>query len=510
MRIATACLQCRDAKIRCKTASGSTGCLQCSKRGTACSLVVKQQHDTLPRHNSETLLPSLEDRIQIVDLYLRNVHDKPHTLFHEPTLRRQVAQDALCGKILYALLSLGARFAPKSNVDARRAAFAAESRRLLKEDLEHASLENVQASLLNSEFFVGEGNHEAEAIYFAIAVRMSQYLRLDQQRPKDNAVTRETRLRVWWSTYIVDLWVSSGFDLSRNISSDTLPSLPMAEDAFKLLKPDDPQSSMQQRPVGIWTYICQLSPSFAKINQLHHTLVRGHFQNDKIELLVLEIAADFDHFASNLPTQLQLTHDNLRSHAERGEGQTFVALHLAFFHYSTLLYYHYLDRPRPAPAIDQVFAERCKNYAIALSELIEITMVLSGCEALYVVVGHLTIVSSSVLLHTLLFGNEIQLPQARHHLQINFKKLLELSRFWPVVEKEKDKLFLFQDACLQSLQAHRMDAWMVKFLLNYALPLENRLPDGAESSTVPAWHSTLSERTMETTKALSTLRQQIP
>jgi hypothetical protein len=45
----------------------------------------------------------------------------------------------------------------------------------------------------------------------------------------------------------------------------------------------------------------------------------------------------------------------------------------------------------------------------------------------------MTTVSSSVLLHTLLFGTEDELAQSRRCLHANFEALLELEQFWPGV-----------------------------------------------------------------------------
>ncbi|GLI81665.1 hypothetical protein PoHVEF18_010052 [Penicillium ochrochloron] len=60
-----------------------------------------------------------------------------------------------------------------------------------------------------------------------------------------------------------------------------------------------------------------------------------------------------------------------------------------------------------------------------------------GCEAVYPTVGHMAIVSSSVLLHNLLFGEENELPPSRHCLEANFEALLELEEYWPVVKTMK-------------------------------------------------------------------------
>lgn len=45
----------------------------------------------------------------------------------------------------------------------------------------------------------------------------------------------------------------------------------------------------------------------------------------------------------------------------------------------------------------------------------------------------MAIVSSSVLLHTLLFGEENEIAQSHHCLKANFEALLELKGYWPNV-----------------------------------------------------------------------------
>jgi hypothetical protein len=45
----------------------------------------------------------------------------------------------------------------------------------------------------------------------------------------------------------------------------------------------------------------------------------------------------------------------------------------------------------------------------------------------------MTTVSSSVLLHTLLFGTEDELAQSRRCLHAKFEALLELEQYWPGV-----------------------------------------------------------------------------
>jgi len=332
------------------------------------------------------------------------------------------------------MLALGARFSTDDAIKARMEDFAAESRRRLKENIEHASIETVQACILNAEVFNGNANREGECLYLGIAIRMSQYLRLDLPVDGESDVDRECRLRVFWTCKIVDIWGGAGFGVPLQIHPDKSPRLPMAEEDFESLSTGQISCLELNQRLGIWACMCKLTPALQKIRTLHEGLVRGHTDPQKAETLVLETAKELDYFASTLPAHLQLTDQNLQLYAHRSTGQTFVAMHLAFFHYSTLLYFHYLDRPRPPPAFDEVFAARCKNYATAFSELIQTSMELPGCEAVYAIVGHLTCVSSSVLIHTLLFGEEHQIIQARHRLEINFNKILLLSKLWPGME----------------------------------------------------------------------------
>lgn len=57
----------------------------------------------------EVPLVDMQTREHLVELYLQFIHDKPHTLFHPPTLRAQVRKDAVPRVILFSIMSLAAR-----------------------------------------------------------------------------------------------------------------------------------------------------------------------------------------------------------------------------------------------------------------------------------------------------------------------------------------------------------------------------------------------------------------
>lgn len=140
-----------------------------------------------------------------------------------------------------------------------------------------------------------------------------------------------------------------------------------------------------------------------------------------------------------------------------------------------------------------------------------------------------TVVSSSVLLHTLLLGDDEELPMARQRLESNFEFLVRLKEIWPSVDVMVDtpyysiysmtnklqmkRLITFQNACLRTAQlgTHRFDKWMLKFLLQHALSLDEH--DGSHISTTSSGRPTsiederLLQRSRVTGNILGTLPQ---
>jgi hypothetical protein len=48
-------------------------------------------------------------RDNLVSLYLRFIHDKPHSLFHPSLLRKRVREETLPMAVLYGIMALAAR-----------------------------------------------------------------------------------------------------------------------------------------------------------------------------------------------------------------------------------------------------------------------------------------------------------------------------------------------------------------------------------------------------------------
>ncbi|KAF8858334.1 hypothetical protein BDZ45DRAFT_402067 [Acephala macrosclerotiorum] len=356
--------------------------------------------------------------------------------------------------------------------------WAAEAKRLCQQGLENICVESIQSCVLCGNICLAESNADAESLYFVIANRMAQLMNLSKENTEEDLVTCEVKRRIWWSLYLIDRWASAGLGLPRQFhDGGVVPRVPMDEVAFVSLHVGETVEDLENWQPGMWSYMITLVKIFGHIQDLNKTLVeRPHWGEEDIDSQVLSLADQLAAFERDLPSMLVFNSENLDLQVRRGVGRTFVALHMGYHHYSVLLYYQYLDQSRPITPRSRMFAHRCKYHAKAFCELIESSVLHGDAEALHNVVGHMTVVSSSVHLHTLLLGDDDELPMARQRLEYNFEYLVRLRTIWPSVDLMMKRLITFQNACLRTAQhgTHRFDKWMVKFLLQHALALDEK------------------------------------
>jgi hypothetical protein len=263
---------------------------------------------------------------------------------------------------------------------------------------------------------------------------MAQIMQLPSVEPTDTMVTRELKRRLWWTLFMADRWYSSGLGLPRQIHDATNSTdLPIDESVFHTLPAEGFVLETPWRP-GLWAHMITLVDHFGPIQDLNRRIVQGELEDTEINRCVSDLSQRLDAWQDMLPTDIKLNQENLDLHRSKNTGGPFVALHLGFHHYSTLLYFQYLETRRIPTDTTMILSERCKYHASSYSELLKYSRDHSGFKAVYQTVGHMTIVSSSVLLHTLLFGDEDQIPNARNSLNANFEALIELEKYWPALK----------------------------------------------------------------------------
>lgn len=250
---------------------------------------------------------------------------------------------------------------------------------------------------------------------------MAEIMNLASPAPGTPLIAREIACRTWWSLYMADHWCFSGLGMPR--SRDVLGSVscdpPMDEITFHSLSPDQtassPTPSTSWKP-GIWAHMVSLLRLFGPIQDLNRRVAKGEGRGEDIcdlDKAAADLGQQLETWKDMLPAAAHMTVQNLDYHQGHGLGGPLVALHLTYHHYSTLLYFRYLENGVKPTSVPKACITRCKHHASSFSSLLRLSRQMQGCRVDYPSVGHMTAVSSSVLVHTLLFGDPQELREAR-------------------------------------------------------------------------------------------------
>jgi hypothetical protein len=315
---------------------------------------------------------------------------------------------------------------------------------------------------------------------------------------------------VWWTTWSMDCWSAAASSIPRQLVPELDYPRPMEEIAFEQLVPGS-QYSEESVPVGhqnllrdmgMWTQMIPLTQIIGQIDELHEMVVRNSKPKQDIYRTVQIIANGLDSWLLRLPEQLRYTAENLERYSKLGHARTFIALHLGFHHHGKLLYYQFLHHSAGTSAngqsgLDYTYASRRKEHAAGVTNILWDAYSTPGHECLWVVNGHLLAISSSIYLHTLLFGRgEAEIDTAKSMLKQNFEMMMSMRRYWPSLELSMPRLRTFHRECQDSMDtSFAMDQWMLNFLQRYTKPVIDgkialpRLPDEARSPDLPEWQT---------------------
>lgn len=172
-----------------------------------------------------------------------------------------------------------------------------------------------------------------------------------------------------------------------------------------------------------------LARILGKIQDLHQKLSNGVLDEHHAELITQELAQELETFEQELLPDLHFTVQNPKQNARVVLEQALVALHLGHHHYATFLYFSFFDIQLHPPPRRTLFVSGCKHHATMFSDLLRTFDETPDCEAVYLIVAHMTIVSSAAILHTLLFGDQHEIFDARNRLCSNLEILLKLKPY---------------------------------------------------------------------------------
>ncbi|KAB5545467.1 fungal-specific transcription factor [Coniochaeta sp. 2T2.1] len=517
MRHSTACAACRNRRRKCLVPPDGGICAYCSDQNIACLRAgsihrpgsggrIRPRPSTItshkqsqpqpnhplslsPRRSSPADIPDKALTFDLVELYFTYIHDQFHSLFHRPSFILDLHRGCAPPVIVYAMLALSARFSTHPFFDGipptmRGEHFAFKSNALL--NLREISVTTIQACVLLGAAAIVEGEAAAESVFYAAAARIANYLDLPNL-PVESVLEREVNLRVYWTLCMIDVWSSAGINLPREMTRRDNVPYPMDEAVFLSLTSSSPDPATSNRESSLLAQMIKLNGILLSINDAIKTLTSpegdaANFSSSTVPTL----SARLEVWEAALPPNLRDTPENLHFHASQGLGRIFVAIYLGYYHFGQLLFYPSLDElqrqshpsssptsPTPSQPHASSYAKRCKHFASSLSRIVSTANATPGCDVRYNMVGHITVVSSSVFIHTLLFSSsQPELDAARRQLEQNFEVLTGLRTYWPMLEVCFARLRTFHALCRSSMDtSFRMDRWMVRFLTEFARPV---------------------------------------
>ncbi|KAH8705671.1 hypothetical protein BGW36DRAFT_435586 [Talaromyces proteolyticus] len=475
MKAPRACWQCRQSKRKCSSRGPCEPCVPCQRRHLQCGLEpAGARYGTSHRPAENSLSSKLEQAgqlesvgsddqdlaphlaIHLVELYLEEIHDRTQSIFHAATLRVKVKHDDISSALLYAICALGSKFWADPERRDLEPRLTEAAKRFLQADLENICVENIQTCIILANLSAGNGQTQSQALYLRIASSMAEILHLDSPHPDAPIIEREISRKIWWSLYFADRLCFSGLGLRCRV-----------EDV------DDQSSNITWKP-GIWAQLVKLGRHLVPIQDLNRRIATGVKDTSKVDLEMENLKHELEAWSRQLPPEMQMSIQNLIRQEQNGIGGAFVTLHLTYHHFSTLLYFRFLEGRQCSSADGSGYIALCKHHASSFSSLLHLSRQIKGCRANCPTIAHMTAVSSSVLVHSLLFGGPEDLHTARQELKTNFEALIDLQYYWPATEAMINRLMAFQSLCLLSTESHKLDGWMVRYLLEHSLALEER------------------------------------
>ncbi|KAL4804608.1 hypothetical protein BDV18DRAFT_161702 [Aspergillus unguis] len=370
-------------------------------------------------------------------------------------------------------MALGARFSDNpvfDGIDRRRRGdrFAHRARSLL--DLTDISVTTIQACILLGTVSFSESQTQSEALYYSVAIRLALILDLPN-RPCDDTVDEQVNLRIWWSLYMIDIWSSMGLNLPRQLEHIEIKGLPLSKEV----------SDLGQTTSVLWFEMVKLAQIWTRINQLNKESVKSTY--DSSSRLVDSLAQELDGWNMALPSTLQESAANLDHYASLGLGNAFAALHLGFHYYNEVLFYQFLARGPDNTSNVSKYRTRCEDHALAFCNLLYACRPNSQSQCLYVMVGHMLVVTSTIYIHMLLFSTTTsKVHLARQRLEQNFEILTELQSYWVPLDVALSRLRVFHNACTRSIEeSFRMDQWMLAFILEHGSAVGERRLGGDDT-----------------------------
>ncbi|KAH8650183.1 hypothetical protein BX600DRAFT_442266 [Xylariales sp. PMI_506] len=430
-------------------------------------------------------LPPVALRLHLVALYFDYIHDQFHSLFHRPSFVDDVANDRVAHVILLAIFALsasrGIRFSTnelfiETDPRGRGEVFRKASESLL--NVRDVSVTTIQACVLLGGYAAGHGHIEVENTYYTIAGRMALILDLPSQ-PTSSPIEQEINIRIWWTLCMVDVWSSTAVKLPRIMPSIHSVPLPMDEIPFLSLGSDFTgtlPSAQLTYGSPLLSQMIKLNRVLSQVNDFNKKCVEERLEGASLEYGIQNLSRELESWLVGLPYNMRDTPENFAWFASHGLGRIYAAVYLGYYYYGQLLYFQFLGTEATgATDSSHIYADRCKDHAARLCEMVYRSFDTPGSEVLYSMVAHVLVIASTIQIHTLLFSSdEMQIRLSRLRLERNYKILLHLKPYWSSVDSAMSRLRAFHQTCMRSTEtSFVLDRWLLRFLVEFASHMES-------------------------------------
>ncbi|KXH40590.1 ZnF3 [Colletotrichum nymphaeae SA-01] len=464
-------------------------------------------------------LPSLPVRLDLVRLYFDYIHDQFHSLFHRPSFIEDALGDRVHHGILFGICALSARFSTDpefADVDPRDRSHAYIQAAEALLNLRDVSLPTIQLCVLIGAALTANGDGESENIYYGVACRMAQLLDLPG-RPATSLLEREINIRgmieapflivyplatfiFWWSLCMIDVWSSTAVKLPKLLPARSDIPLPMDDLPFLSLSRSGAGvtgTASAAQSSQLLSQMVRLNRILLDVNDFNQRCVADNPTWDVLEQGVESLSIRMENWLAALPANMRDTPENFAWFAARGQGRTFAAVYLGYYHFGQLLYYQFLYGAATTTAINPTasasvarrdsYAKRCKEHAARLCDMVYRAQTTAGSDVRYTMTAHVLVIASTVQIHTLLFsGDEADIGVARRRLERNFELLMQLRCYWPTTDRAISRLRAFHQTARTSIDtSFVLDRWMLRFLVEFAEPMEEKeRGDGEEMESL--------------------------
>lgn len=307
---------------------------------------------------------------------------------------------------------------------------------------------------------------------------------------------------------MIDIWSSSGLRLPRQLYFDDQIPLP-AEETYFLQAATASILPPPARGTGIWAEMARLARVWSEIVELNRLSVGGSLTPMELNTAVDSLADKLEGWRASLPPFLLDSPQNRAHYLANGLGTSFAALHLGYHYYNEVLYYQFIavanTRNEFSVLPSPTYSERCSQHAMAFCDILyECDAATNRQECMYIMLGHMLVVTSTIYVHMLLFNDSCAISPdiLRDRLQHNFRILMKMEEYWRTLVFSLSRLKVFHNACLRSIEgSFDMDRWMLGFILEFGVNMpekfageqmddtQNISTEGGKSTNLREWYS---------------------